>query len=180
MPARWMQQKLVKMKRMRRAALKKYVDHGNKSRDYMKGYGYFQDLARSRVTESTGIDGKPILSNGWMQPIAVKNSDYNQGEPLADKLLERPRAFRPMNDHRILEVWATDRLQKVEEYIRGPLLQDFKGIRIWCYFCGAKYILLKEGKTFFSVSIVYDDRLEAYEAWMKDRIIWNYHEDRPA
>lgn len=165
MAARWMQQKQMKIKRMRRAYLKRYPS-GGVDINKINAYEVFQNRGRVRTNKGEGEGYEPIQDNTFTKEIPVHSPKWRA--PKAgdtDNPLVR-------DANALFEVTQTDRLQHVTALIKGPVVHQDGPIKVYLYFSGSKYALCKEGKTFRRTSSVYSNRDELLNLFFSDRLVW--------
>jgi hypothetical protein len=177
MPARWMQSKVTKQKRMRRAYLKKRSSSwGISPKEVLIVHEIFQNS--SRVRSASGEPGKALptpkhsLYNKKEYWVCGNCSARHAGDrvrctcnelrptPMFDNtFMHKIPNTKPVTDVvmirdprfqaeiRAYEIAQSDRRITFEEMIKGPLLVDFKGIQINLYFSGGRFCLVERDTT---------------------------------
>lgn len=163
MTKRWLQEKLNKQKRMRRAYLKRYPSHI----DYGKMALYDQYNPAARVN---GLEGKrDNLTPAGKVDMKGKFALDVRKHPF----LQEVPPTKHISARRYGTIMQADRLQNTIEFIKGPLLTNFRGILVHLWFTGSNYMIIEEGKTYRATSIIYNDRFRIMQAWQNKSLCWS-------
>lgn len=178
MAARWRTEKLLKIKKAQRAALKSYPYRVDSSKSVQ--YDIFNN--RARVSAKSFMQDIPdTFSLEAKNPEAFQ--DPETGEWVPKGLVVSPRKVVLGNKARELElegaglfyVWQSRRRQGIADY-HAVVLKKTEKILLTMYFAGNQFLFVQESATTRFISMTYEGRASAMAAFHSKSISWEYDE----
>lgn len=184
MPPRWMQSKILKLKKQNRQAALRKPRSGGVDTSKIAAHEMFQNRNRVNTTQGRAGEMEPVLENTWMEDIPRTGSyrDYLERRERYIKLVNEHSLVieeeneEPLKNRKIIpqdkdlldymfDVWQGVRLQGVNQY------HTINYGVYTLYFQGDKFRFVIEDEKFRYISKLYVGRAAAEEAY-NSKIKW--------
>lgn len=134
-------------------------------------YEIYQNRARVKTTTGGRANASHVKNNTFMQQIPPTITSVPAGVHMNNPRTAVAKRIDQVKE-RVVDVWQGDKHQGFIEFIRGPLLSDWKGVKVYLWFTGNYYKIIKTGPTFQATSATYTGREQAERVWLSDKIQW--------